>query len=57
MYNVLSVNAAAGTVTLDNPWNANGFAKGVGETFTDSIASLASVGCTFHVATGTARTA
>jgi hypothetical protein len=57
MYNVLSVNAAAGTVTLDNPWNANGFAGGVGETFTDSLASLASAGCTFHVATGTARTA
>jgi hypothetical protein len=57
MYNVLSVNAAAGTVTLDNPWNANGFAGGVGESFTDSIASLASAGCTFHVATGAARTA
>jgi hypothetical protein len=57
MYNVLSVNGAAGTVTLDNPWNANGFAGGVGETFTDSIASLESAGCTFHVATGAARTA
>lgn len=55
MYNVLSVNTSAGTVTLDNPWNANGFSGGAGETFTDSISALASAGCTFHVATGTAR--
>ena len=57
MYSLLSVNTAAGTVTLDNPWNGDGFAGGVGETFTDSIASLAAANCTFHVGTGTARAA
>lgn len=57
MYDVLSVNVAAGTVTLDNPWNSNGASGGTGMVFTDSIASLASAGCDFHVALGTARTA
>jgi hypothetical protein len=57
MYDVLSVNVAAGTVTLDNPWNANGAANGSGMVFTDSIAALASAGCDFHVALGTPRAA
>lgn len=57
MYDVLSVDAAAGTVTLDNPWNSNGAANGTGMVFTDSIASLAGVGCDFHIALGTARAA
>jgi hypothetical protein len=57
MYDVLSVNVAAGTVTLDNPWNSNGGANGAGMVFTDSIASLASAGVDFHVAQGTARAA
>jgi hypothetical protein len=57
MYDVLSVNVAAGTVTLDNPWNSNGATNGTGMVFTDSIASLASAGVDFHVALGTARAA
>ena len=56
MYDVLAVNAAAGTVTLDNPWNGNGALNGSGMVFTDALSSLANAGSTFHVAVGAART-
>ncbi len=52
MYSVLAVNAAAGTVTLDNPWNADGQGSGLKMVVADSIVSLAQQGVTFHVAMG-----
>ncbi|QLP97929.1 MAG: hypothetical protein HZY79_11835 [Rhodoblastus sp.] len=53
MYAVTNVNLDAGTITLDNPWNANGASSGMQMQFTASLADLANAGCTFHVATGT----
>lgn len=52
MYAVMAVNVAAGAITLDNPWNANGAGSGLQMQFTNSIASLVGSGVTFHVATG-----
>lgn len=57
MYAVLAINAAAGTITLDNPWNGSGTGSGLQMQFTDSLAALTSAGVTFHVATGTAALA
>jgi hypothetical protein len=52
MYNVLSVNASAGTVAYDNPWNANGFANPASAVNTASVSALAAAGCSFSVASG-----
>jgi hypothetical protein len=53
MYMVIGVNTAAGTVTLDNPWNGSGTGTGLKMQFTDSMSSLIAAGVDFHVATGT----
>jgi hypothetical protein len=53
MYSVLAINAAAGTVTIDNPWNADGQGSAVKMVFTDAIGDLAKQGVTFHAAIGT----
>jgi hypothetical protein len=52
MYMVTGVNAAAGTVSLLNPWGTSGAGSGLQMAFTDSIATLASDGVTFGVTTG-----
>ena len=51
------VNLAAGTVSLDNPWNGSGVGAGVAMQFTDSIATLAKDGVTFFAAKGAAAVA
>ena len=40
MFEVTGVNAAAGTVTLQNPWNGSGEDSGLAMAFTTSIAAL-----------------
>ncbi len=55
MYAVLGVNAAAGTVTLDNPWNANGPTRSGTETV--SLSALLAQGVTFHASAGQALAA
>jgi hypothetical protein len=40
MFEVTGVNAAAGTVTLQNPWNGSGKDSGLAMAFTTSIAAL-----------------
>jgi hypothetical protein len=57
MYAVTAVNVAAGTVTLDNPWNANGANTGMKMQFTESLAELMKNDVAFHVATGAAAAA
>ena len=57
MYSVMSVNTAAQTVTLDNPWNGSNTTAGLSMQFTDSISALAANGVTFHVAVGKAAAA
>jgi hypothetical protein len=52
MYAITGVNLAAGTVSLDNPWNGSGIGTNVAMQFTSSIASLAKDSVTFHVAAG-----
>jgi hypothetical protein len=52
MYNVLSVNVSAGTVTYDNPWNGNGFANPASAVHTASVSALAAAACSFSVASG-----
>ncbi len=52
MYMVTGVNAAAGTVSLLNPWGTSGAYSGYQMSFTNSIATLASDGVTFGVTTG-----
>ena len=52
MFMVLGVNAAAGTVTLENPWGTNVAGSGLQATFTDSIATLASDSVSFGVTMG-----
>jgi hypothetical protein len=47
MYIVTGVNAAAGTVSLDNPWNGSGVVNGMQMQFTANIATLAKDGVTF----------
>jgi hypothetical protein len=54
MYAVTGINLAAGTVSLDNPWNGSGVGTGLKMQFTDSIATLARDGVTFFAATGPA---
>ncbi len=57
MYAVIGVNLAAGTVTLDNPWNGSGLGDGLQMQFSDSIATLAKASVTFLAATGNAAVA
>ena len=52
MFMVTGVNAAAGTVTLENPWGVSGAGTGLKMSFTDSIATLASDGVTFGMTSG-----
>jgi hypothetical protein len=52
MYMVTAVNAAAGTVSLLNPWGTSGAGSGLQMSFTDSISTLAANGATFGVTTG-----
>ena len=52
MYMVTGVNAAAGTVSLLNPWGTSGAYSGYQMSFTDSISTLAADGATFGVTTG-----
>jgi len=52
MYMVTGVNAAAGTVSLLNPWGTSGAGCGLEMSFTDSISTLAANGAMFGVTTG-----
>lgn len=53
MFFVTGVNAAAGTVSLENPWGANGAGSGLQMSFTDTIATLAAQsGDGFYVTSG-----
>ncbi|MGO4872391.1 MAG: C2 family cysteine protease [Roseiarcus sp.] len=53
MFEVTGVNASAGTITLQNPWNT-AYSGSIAMTFTDTIKQLASAGCTLYATTGTA---
>jgi hypothetical protein len=55
MYNILSVDAGKGTVTVDNPWNTNGYMPGAVTVFTAKVTDLAGAGCDFYVASGAYR--
>ena len=57
MYSVTSINAAAGTVTLHNPWGANAAGAGVAEDFTVTLSQLESENVGFYNAVGKAATA
>jgi Calpain family cysteine protease/ALTTAQ repeat len=52
MFEVTGVNATAGTVTLQNPWNGSGEDSGLAMAFTTTIASLAADEVTFMATTG-----
>jgi hypothetical protein len=52
MYMVTGINAAAGTVSLMNPWGTSGAGNGLEMAFTDSISTLAADGAMFGVTTG-----
>jgi hypothetical protein len=53
MFEVTGVNAAAGAVTLQNPWNeAVAGASSMAMSFTESIAALAADNATFYATTG-----
>ena len=56
MYSVTSINAAAGTVTLHNPWGANAAGAGVAEDFTVTLSQLESENVGFYNAVGKAAT-
>ena len=49
---MIGVNASAGTVTLQNPWNTATSGTGLEMTFNESIAQLAADGCTLFATTG-----
>lgn len=51
MFEVTGVNAAAGTITLQNPWNT-AYSGSIAMSFTDSISQLAKAGCTLYATTG-----
>ena len=52
MYEVIGVNASAGTITLENPWNT-AYSGSLAMSFTETIKQLASAGCTLYATTGT----
>ena len=52
MYMVTGVNAAAGTVSLLNPWGTSGAYSGLQMSFTNSISTLASNDVMFGATTG-----
>lgn len=52
MYSVIAVNAAAGTIALQNPWGANSQSFGLQENFTELISALVNDGATFMATTG-----
>lgn len=51
MFEVSGVNAAAGTITLQNPWNT-AYSGSLAMNFTDTMQQLASAGCTLYATTG-----
>ena len=53
----IGINLAAGTVTLDNPWNGSGLGTGLQMQFSESMATLANDNVTFLAATGNAAIA
>jgi hypothetical protein len=58
MFEVAGVNAAAETVTLQNPWNTAYGGSGVAMTFTETLSQLANQGVWFYLsqrATSTAQ--
>ena len=57
MFAVTGVNVAAGTVTLDNPWNGSGDEENFKMQFTEPLSALLANGVEFHIATGTPATA
>jgi hypothetical protein len=54
MFEVTGMNAAAGTVTLQNPWNTAYGGSSLKMSFTETIAQLAAAGCYLYATTGTA---
>lgn len=52
MFEVTGINAAAKTVTLQNPWNTAYGASGLAMSFTETIAQLAAAGCSLYATTG-----
>ena len=57
MFAITGVNVAAGTVTLDNPWNGSGAYENFKMQFTESLSALLANGVEFHIAKGTPATA
>jgi hypothetical protein len=51
MFEVSGVNASAGTITLQNPWNT-AYSGSLSMSFTESIKQLASDGCALYASTG-----
>jgi hypothetical protein len=52
MFEVTGMNAVAGTVTLQNPWNTAYDGAGLKMSFTETIAQLAAAGCYLYSTTG-----
>jgi len=52
MYEVIGVNASAGTITLQNPWNT-AYSGSLAMTFTETIQQLAKDDCDLYATTGT----
>jgi hypothetical protein len=48
MFEVTGVNASAGTITLQNPWNNANSNTGLAMSFTETIKQLASANCTLY---------
>ena len=52
MYIVTGVNAAAGTISIQNPWNT-AYSGSLQMSFTDTIAQLAADNVSIYATTGT----
>jgi hypothetical protein len=53
MYEVTGVNVAAGTISIQNPWNTS-YSGSLAMSFTESISQLAADGCALYATTGKA---
>jgi len=53
MYEITGVNLAAGTITLQNPWNT-AYSGSLSMSFTETIKQLASADCTLYATSGVA---
>jgi hypothetical protein len=52
MFEVIGVNAATGTLTLQNPWNTANSDASIAMTFTETLAQLAAAACAVYATNG-----